>query len=77
MSSDHGNFAQAGMPAFRLVSGFDDADANTRLVLTSEYTRDQLDPEELEKAARLTHQIVMAALDADEVETARCRSMPG
>jgi len=64
MNSDHGNFAEAGIPAFRLVSGFNDAGANTRYVLTAEDTRDKVDPDSLQAAARLTAQIAAAALDA-------------
>src|SRR5262249_37900677 len=33
MNSDHGNFAMAGIPAFRLVAGYDDPTANLRFVL--------------------------------------------
>lgn len=64
MNSDHGNFAKAGIPAFRLVSGFNDASADTRFVLTAEDTRDKVAPDNLEAAARLTLQIVAAALTA-------------
>lgn len=64
MNSDHGNFANAGIPAFRLVAGFNDTSAATRLVLTPEDTRDKVSAEELAKAARLAWQITTAALDA-------------
>lgn len=64
MNSDHGNFANAGIPAFRLVAGFNDTNAATRLVLTPEDTRDKVTAEELAKAARLAWQITIAALDA-------------
>lgn len=74
MNSDHGNFAEAGIPAFRLVSGFNDAAANTRYVLTVEDTRDKVDPDSLEAAARLTVQIAAAALDASPEEMAGWRS---
>ena len=30
MNSDHGNFARAGIPAFRLVAGFGEPDAAAR-----------------------------------------------
>lgn len=70
MNSDHGNFAQAGIPAFRLVSGFNDHGANTRYVLTAEDTRDKVASDNLDAAARLTAQIVAAALDtSSEVAT--------
>lgn len=65
MNSDHGNFANAGIPAFRLVAGFNDTEAATRLVLTPEDTRDKVSGAELARAARLAWQITSAALDAD------------
>lgn len=74
MNSDHGNFAEAGIPAFRLVSGFDDAGANTRYVLTAEDTRDKVEPGSLQAAARLTMQIVATALDAAPEDVAGWRS---
>jgi aminopeptidase YwaD len=77
ISSDHANFARAGIPAFRLVAGFNDASAATRLVLTSEDTRDKVGPETLAKAAHLTVAIVRSALDAPPEETARWRSTRG
>jgi len=64
MNSDHGNFANAGIPAFRLVAGFNDAKAATRLVLTPEDTRDKVSTRELARAAHLAWQITTAALDA-------------
>jgi aminopeptidase YwaD len=74
MNSDHGNFARGGIPAFRLVSGFGDATAATRLVLTAKDTRDKVDPGSLATATRLARQIVEAALDADPARVATWRS---
>lgn len=68
MNSDHGNFAMAGVPAFRLVSGFNDPAANTRHVLTAEDNREKAEPEALAAAARLVLQTVVAALDASQQE---------
>lgn len=73
MNSDHGNFANAGIPAFRLVAGFNDVKAATRLVLTPEDTRDKVSGAELAKAARLAWQITSAALDADPETVSRWR----
>ena len=64
-NSDHANFAAAGIPAFRLVAGFGEADAAGRLVLTEGDTRDKVDVGALRDAARLTHAIVAGALAAD------------
>ena len=41
-NSDHANFALAGIPALRLVAGFDDPNANLRYVLTPADTRDKV-----------------------------------
>lgn len=73
MNSDHGNFANAGIPAFRLVAGFNDAKAATRLVLTPEDTRDKVSEAGLAKAARLAWQITSVALDAGPETVSRWR----
>ena len=69
MNSDHANFAAAGIPAFRLVAGFADPTAATRLVLTDRDVRGHVKTDELVSAARLTETIVRSALvvEADEV----------
>lgn len=64
MNSDHGNFARAGVPAFRLVAGFGEADAAARLVLTPLDRRDLVSQAELDRAARLTTEILRDALMA-------------
>jgi len=74
MNSDHANFAIAGIPAFRLVAGFADPTAATSLVLTEMDTRDQVKPEELERAANLTETIVRDALNASPEAAAKWRS---
>lgn len=68
MNSDHGNFAVAGIPAFRLVAGYDDPGANTRFVLTPSDTRDKVTPAELAAATELSAAVIMAGCDAEEVE---------
>lgn len=68
VNSDHGNFARAGIPAFRLVDGFNDHEARTRLLLTPADRRDLATPEELLRSAKLTLEIVSRALDAGEDE---------
>lgn len=63
-NSDHANFALAGLPALRLVAGFDDPNANLRYVLTPEDTRDKVAPADLASATALTVAIVAAACEA-------------
>jgi hypothetical protein len=69
-NSDHANFALAGIPALRLVAGFDDPSANLRYVLTPADTRDKVKEEELRQSAILTAAIVAAACNADGKEVA-------
>jgi aminopeptidase YwaD len=73
MNSDHGNFAAAGIPAFRLVAGFNDHCASTRFVLTAEDTCDKVTPDALYRAFQLTRQIVTSALSASHQEVVAWR----
>ncbi|MDP6211049.1 MAG: hypothetical protein QF474_07790 [SAR324 cluster bacterium] len=63
----------ASIPAFRLVAGFADPTAATRLVLTDRDVRGQVNKDELVRAARLTETIVRSALVADADEVAKWR----
>jgi hypothetical protein len=72
-NSDHANFALAGIPALRLVAGFDDPAANLRYVLTPADTRDKVAEGELRQASILTAAIVAAACNADPGEAAEWR----
>lgn len=72
-NSDHANFAEAGIPAFRLVAGFDEPRADTRLVLTRYDTRARVSPAALARAATLAAAITAAALDASPQEAASWR----
>jgi hypothetical protein len=63
-NSDHYNFARHGIPAFRLVAGFNAPDSALRHVLTPGDTRDKADPQALETAALLTGSILLAACTA-------------
>ncbi len=67
-NSDHYPFAVAGIPACRLLAGFDRPDSNMRYVLTKGDTRDKVSPEDLRRAARLAAQIVRAACAAEELD---------
>jgi Zn-dependent M28 family amino/carboxypeptidase len=72
-NSDHANFAAGGIPAIRLVAGFDDPAAHLRLVLTPADTRDKVAQSELRQATMLTAALVAAACNADPSEAARWR----
>ena len=72
-NSDHANFAQAGIPAIRLVAGFDDPKANLRLVLTPADTRATVEQKDLRQATLLTAALVEAACTAEPAEAARWR----
>jgi len=67
-NSDHANFALAGIPAFRLVAGFDEPEAELRHVLTPADTHDKVKREELCQAARLAAAIAMAAANVSRNE---------
>ncbi len=60
-NSDHYNFARHGIPAFRLVAGFDEADSALRYVLTREDRIDKVDRNDLATATALTAAIVLEA----------------
>ena len=63
-NSDHANFAKAGIPAFRLMAGFNDPTAATSLVLTPLDVRSRVPLAELNRAMIFTEEAVRAALDA-------------
>jgi aminopeptidase YwaD len=73
MNSDHANFALAGVPAFRVVAGYDEPDANVRLVLTPGDVRDRVSETELTKAAQLTAALLAACCNAPSSTAARWR----
>ena len=61
-NSDHANFAAHGIPALRLIAGFNAPDSNLRLVLTAADTRDKVRPDELDQALRLATTLTWQAL---------------
>ena len=75
MNSDHANFALAGIPAFRLVAGYDDPDANVRFVLTPGDLRDKVTEAELIKATQLAAALLLAACNAPSSIAARWREL--
>jgi aminopeptidase YwaD len=65
-NSDHANFAAHGIPALRLIAGFNAPESNLRLLLTAADTRDKVRPDELEQALRLATTLTWQALTADD-----------
>jgi len=63
-NSDHANFAAHGIPAVRLLAGFNAPDSNLRLLLTAADTRDKVHPHELDQALRLASTLTWQALAA-------------
>lgn len=67
-NSDHYNFARHGIPALRLVAGFDRPDSNVRYILSRADTRDRVRVEELVEAARVACALVWRAMNLDHAE---------
>jgi Zn-dependent M28 family amino/carboxypeptidase len=67
-NSDHYNFARHGIPAMRLVAGFDRPETNIRYILTKQDTRDKVKPSELRGGARVAAMIVWRALTMSDSE---------
>jgi aminopeptidase YwaD len=63
-NSDHANFAAHGIPAVRLIAGFDAPASNLRLVLTAADTRDKVQPGELDQALGIATTLTWEALGA-------------
>jgi hypothetical protein len=61
-NSDHANFAAHGIPALRLITGFNAPDSNLRLLLTAADTRDKVRPDELDDALKLATALTWQAL---------------
>lgn len=72
-NSDHANFAAHGIPALRLVAGFDDAASNVRHILTAQDTRDKIDPQALASAARVAAALLWQALCATDADVSGWR----
>ena len=69
-NSDHFNFARHGIPAFRLVAGFDRPQSNIQHILTRGDTREKVVPAELAAAAQMTATLLARALSASDEELA-------
>ena len=72
-NSDHYNFALHGIPALRLVAGFDDPASNVRHILTPADTRDKVAAGEFKAAAILAAAIVWRGLNATDAEIGALR----
>src|SRR5262249_20853959 len=73
-NSDHFNFARHGIPALRLVAGFERPDSNVRHILTGGDTRDKVALHELQSAAMLARARVWRALGATDQECRHLRA---
>ncbi|MCP4297565.1 MAG: M28 family peptidase, partial [Proteobacteria bacterium] len=63
-NSDHYYFAKSGIPAFRLVAGFNKAESNLRFVLTENDKRDLVSKRELVFACKL---VIALAAEAEQM----------
>jgi aminopeptidase YwaD len=72
-NSDHYNFARHGIPAMRLVAGFDRPESNVRYILTKQDTRDKVKPSELRGGAQVAAMLVWRALTMSDSEIRRLR----
>lgn len=64
-NSDHANFALAGIPAFRLVAGFDNRACDVRHILTPLDTRERVRRDDLVRAARVATALCWRAMNTD------------
>lgn len=64
-NSDHYNFLSRGIPAFRLVAGFEEPDSRLRFLLTQADTLEKVEPTELKVAALLAAEIALSACMAE------------
>jgi aminopeptidase YwaD len=65
-NSDHANFAAHGIPAIRLLAGFNAPDSNVRFLLTAADTRDKVHPDQLDQALSLATALTWQALAAGD-----------
>jgi Zn-dependent M28 family amino/carboxypeptidase len=66
-NSDHANFAAHGIPALRLIAGFNAPHSNLRYLLTAADTRDKVRPQELAEALRIATALAWEGLTAADV----------
>jgi aminopeptidase YwaD len=65
-NSDHACFAAHGIPAVRLIAGFDAPDSHLRLLLTAADTRDKVMADELAAGLRIATALTWEALTASD-----------
>jgi aminopeptidase YwaD len=75
-NSDHANFAAHGIPAVRLLAGFNSPESNLRLLLTAADTRDKVHPDELDHALRLATTLTWQALVAPDATLSSWAASP-
>jgi aminopeptidase YwaD len=63
-NSDHANFARAGIPALRLVAGFNRPESRVRHILSEKDTRSEVREQELLSAARAAAALVALGMRA-------------
>lgn len=64
-NSDHANFAAHGIPALRLIAGFNAPQSNLRFLLTAADTRDKVRADDLDAALRMATMLTWQALIAE------------
>jgi aminopeptidase YwaD len=67
-NSDHYNFARHGIPAARIVAGFDERDSDIKYVLTPGDTRARIREADFRAATALTAALVAEACSAERLE---------
>ncbi|MEM8743200.1 MAG: M28 family peptidase [Pseudomonadota bacterium] len=67
-NSDHYNFARHGIPATRLVAGFNEPSSEIRHVLTPGDTRDRVKGDDLRRAASLAAMLTLEACEAETLD---------
>ena len=72
-NSDHASFAAHGIPALRLLAGFDRPQSGVRHILTAQDTRDRIQPDELVRAARVAASLLWHTLNAEPALVASWR----
>jgi hypothetical protein len=73
-NSDHVNFADRGIPAFRLLAGFERPEAGLRLLLTGRDNRGLVAAPQLHNAAAVAGAVLFQAVNASSEELAGLRA---
>jgi hypothetical protein len=74
VSSDHANFAFHGVPAMRLIAGFNEPESGLSRLLTAADTRDAVILDELHRATEVAGAILWRALTAGDGEMTALRA---